>query len=263
MRKLIRALIKKIPFLGKYRLVRTSDIARLQEHNRLLTQAATESARKLQEREAELAAESALKFLELQERNRLLTEVATERARKLQEREAELTEVATERARKLQEREAELTNALTMMSGRLMRLREHNRRLTETMMDGGTEHALLSKAVIRRLQDIEEGTQNLAAGQNALITANETKLQVDGTRLQHPPISSLIDHATGSYPNLQGRNRRSRYLFRQKRILMVAPGLTRGGSERQILATADGLLQRGYQVDFLFRGSSWRTGLHR
>jgi glycosyltransferase involved in cell wall biosynthesis len=237
MHKLIRALIKKIPFLGRYRLVRTSDIARLQEYNQLLTEAATESARKLQEHEtefAEFAREKALKFQELYEHNRLLTEAATESARKLQER------------------EAELTNALTMMSGRLMRLREHNRWLTETMMDGGTEHALLSKAVIRRLQDIEEGTQNLAAGQNALITANETKPQVDGVRLQRPPISSLIDHATGSYPNLQGRDRRSRYLFRQKRILMVAPGLTRGGSERQILATADGLLQRGYQVEIFY-----------
>src|SRR5215831_2013309 len=144
MHKLIRALVTKIPFLGRYRLVRASDIARLQEHNRLLTEAATERARKLQE---------------LQEHNRLLIEAATERARKLQER------------------EAELTNAITVMSRRFFRLSEHNRWLTETMMDGAgdTEHALVSRAVIQRLQNIEEGIQNLMAGQNVLVTANETK----------------------------------------------------------------------------------------
>jgi len=233
MRRLIRAFITNIPFLGRYRLLRASDIAGLQEHNRLLTEAATERARKLQEREtefAEFATESALKFQELQEHNRLLTEAATERARKLQEREAEFSEfatesarkiqereaefsefatesarklqereaefseLATESARKLQEREAELTNAITVMSGRLMRLTEHNRWLTETMMDGAgnTEHALLSRAVIQRLQEMEESIQ-----------ANEAKPHVDGVRVQRPtPISVSIDHAAARHPNL-------------------------------------------------------------
>src|SRR6266481_5224360 len=129
MHRLMRAFITKIPFLGRYRLLRASDIARLQEHNRSLTEAATERARKLQERETEFATESALKLQELQEHNRLLTAAATESACKLQER------------------EAELTNAITVMSGRLMRLTEHNRWLTETMMDGAanTDHALLSR----------------------------------------------------------------------------------------------------------------------
>ena len=286
MRRLIRAFITNIPFLGRYRLLRASDIAGLQEHNRLLTEAATERARKLQEREtefAEFATESALKFQELQEHNRLLTEAATERARKLQEREAEFSEfatesarkiqereaefsefatesarklqereaefseLATESARKLQEREAELTNAITVMSGRLMRLTEHNRWLTETMMDGAgnTEHALLSRAVIQRLQEMEESIQ-----------ANEAKPHVDGVRVQRPtPISVSIDHAAARHPNLQGCDRRSRYLSRQKRVLMIAPGLARGGAERQILATADGLLRRGYEVEiFYFAG---------
>src|SRR5947209_368673 len=127
MRRLIRAFITNIPFLGRYRLLRASDIARLQEHNRLLTEAATERARKLQERETEFSA------------------------------------FATESARKPQEREAELTNAITVISGRLMRLTEHNRWLTETMMDGAgnTDHALLSRAVIQRLQEKEESIQNL------------------------------------------------------------------------------------------------------
>jgi len=33
---------------------------------------------------------------------------------------------------------------------------------------------------------------------------------------------------------------------------MIAPGLTRGGAERQILATADGLLRRGYEVEIFY-----------
>src|SRR5436190_18609729 len=94
MRRLIRAFVTKIPFLGRYRLLRASDIARLQGHNRLLTEAATESARKLQENEAksaEFAKESGLRFQELQDHNRLLTAAATESTRKLQEHNRLLT----------------------------------------------------------------------------------------------------------------------------------------------------------------------------
>jgi glycosyltransferase involved in cell wall biosynthesis len=297
MHRLMRAFITKIPFLGRYRLLRASDIARLQEHNRLLTEAATERARKLQEREtefagfatksalkfqelqehnrllteaatesarelqereaefSEFATESALKFQELQEHNRLLTEAATESARKLQEREAEFSEFATESARKLQEREAELTNAITVMSGRLTRLTDHNRWLTETMMDGAgnTEQALLSRAIIQRPQEMEGSIQKLAPTQDVLVIANETKPQVNGVRVQRPtPISVSIDHAAARHPNLQGRDHRSRDRSRQKRVLMIAPGLTRGGAERQILATADGLLRRGYEVEIFY-----------
>ena len=167
------------------------------------------------------------------------SEFATESALKL-------TEAATESARKLQEREAELTNTITVMSCRLMRLTEHNRWLTETMMDGaGTEHTLLSGAVIQRLQEMEESIQ-----------ANETKPHVDGVRLQRPtPICVSIDHAAARHRNLQGRDRPSRYLSKQKRVLMIAPVLARGGAERQILATADGLLRRGYEVEIFYFNS--------
>src|SRR2546421_332464 len=163
MRRLIRAFVTKIPFLGSYRLLRASDIARLQEHNRLLTEAATESARKLQENEAKsakFAVESGLRFQELQEHNRLLTEAATKSARKLQER------------------EGELTNAIDVISRRLMRLTEHNQWLTETMMDGAasTDHAPLIRAVVRRLQEIEEGTPKLTTGQT--VPANDMRSQV-------------------------------------------------------------------------------------
>ncbi|TMJ79592.1 MAG: hypothetical protein E6G76_28250 [Alphaproteobacteria bacterium] len=255
MRRLIRAFVTKIPFLGRYRLLRASDIARLQGHNRLLTEAATESARKLQEH------------------NRLLTEAATESARKLQENEAKsaefakesglrfqelqehnrlLTAAATESARKLQEREGELTNAIDVISRRLMRLTEHNQWLTETMMDGAdsTDHAPLIRAVVRRLQEIEEGIPKLTTGQT--VPAND-RSQVNGVRLQRPaPLSIEMDYVAATRPNLQRCGPRARYLPSKNRVLMVAPGLTRGGAERQILATAHGLLRRDYEVEIFY-----------
>src|SRR5919201_1230384 len=257
MHTFVRTILSTIPFFGAYRLVRVSDLARLQENNRLLAEAGTETARKLQQRDAEFvefATESALKFQEQQEHNHLLTEAATESARKLQQREAEfaefatvsgikfqelqehnrtLTEAATESARKLQEREAELTNAINVMLRRLTRLSEHNRWLAETIDSATTtEPALLSGAVIQRLQDIEESIQTLMTGQNAL---KEAPPQVDSGRLQCPtPMSIRIDNATAIHPVLLGRDFQSRYVARRNRVLMVAPGLARGGAERQI-----------------------------
>ena len=275
MHTFVRTILSTIPFFGAYRLVRVSDLARLQENNRLLAEAGTETARKLQQRDAEFvefATESALKFQEQQAHNHLLTEAATESARKLQQREAEfaefatvsgikfqelqehnrtLTEAATESARKLQEREAELTNAINVMLRRLTRLSEHNRWLAETIDSATTtEPALLSGAVIQRLQDIEESIQTLMTGQNAL---KEAPPQVDSGRLQCPtPMSIRIDNATAIHPVLLGRDFQSRYVARRNRVLMVAPGLARGGAERQILATAEGLLQRGYEVEIFY-----------
>src|ERR671935_161373 len=108
MHTFVRTILSTIPFFGAYRLVRVSDLARLQENNRLLAEAGTETARKLQEREAEL------------------------------------------------------TNAINVMLRRLTRLSEHNRWLAETIDSATTtEPALLSGAVIQRLQDIEESIQTL------------------------------------------------------------------------------------------------------
>jgi hypothetical protein len=86
-------------------------------------------------------------------------------------------------------------------------------------------------------------------GQNP---SKETQPRVDSGRLHCPtPMSIRMDHAPAAHPVLPGR---SRYIPRRNRVLMVAPGLARGGAERQILATAEGLLQRRYEVEiFLFR----------
>src|SRR6516164_9193912 len=133
--KLIRAVLRIIPFIRRYERL----VTKLEEHNRLLTVAATESARKLQDREAELTQALTERARKLQDREAELTQALTERARKAQEREAELTQALTERARKAQEREAELTQALTVISQRVMKLSEHDRWLTENVMDAVSE----------------------------------------------------------------------------------------------------------------------------
>jgi uncharacterized protein YoxC len=126
-----------IPLLGRY-------VGRLEEHNRLLIEAATESARKLQEREAELmqaVVEMSERVARVEQHNRLLTDAATESARKLQEREAELTQ------------------AVAVMSQRVVRLSEHNRWLTESAIDAvrGAESTVVSEIFVHRImQQLQE-----------------------------------------------------------------------------------------------------------
>lgn len=78
-------------------------------------------------------------------------------------------------------------------------------------------------------------------GQNP---SKETQPRVDSGRLHCPTPMSIRAH-----PVLP---RRSRYIPRRNRVLMVAPGLARGGAERQIVATAEGLLQRRYEVEIFY-----------
>jgi glycosyltransferase involved in cell wall biosynthesis len=222
-------------------------VAKLEEHNRLLTDAATQRARRLQEREAEFA------------------EIAIERARKFQQHVAKLeehnrllTDAATERARRLQEREAELTQALAVMSQRVARLSEHNRWLTETAMDAvselqgnDAETTVLRRAfeerIIQQLQQIDESIQALMTQQQVLIGIDQAGPRVhEPSHKCRPSSSDSSDGGTRRY--LKGREQQPRYSPQQKHVLMVTSGLTRGGCERQILATADGLLRQGYQI---------------
>jgi glycosyltransferase involved in cell wall biosynthesis len=222
-------------------------VAKLEEHNRLLTDAATQRARRLQEREAEFA------------------EMAIERARKFQEHVAKLeehnrllTDAATERARRLQEREAELTQALAVMSQRVARLSEHNRWLTETAMDAvselqgnDAETTVLRRAfeerIIQQLQQIDESIQALMTQQQVLIGIDQAGPRVhEPSHKCRPSSSDSSDGGTRRY--LKGHEQQPRYSPQQKHVLMVTSGLTRGGCERQILATADGLLRQGYQI---------------
>jgi len=89
-------------------------VVELEQHNRQLTEAATEHAGRvveLQEHNRQLteaATEHASRVVELQEHNRQLTEAATEHARRvveLQEHNRQLTEAATEHARRIQKLE--------------------------------------------------------------------------------------------------------------------------------------------------------------
>ena len=125
--------------------------AELEEHNQLLTASVTETARKLQERDAEMTrmqiqvatlapederlraehAEISQRAAALREHNRLLTESATETARKLQERDAELTRTQIEIGT-LASENARLRAEHADISRRAAELQEHNRLLTES-----------------------------------------------------------------------------------------------------------------------------------
>jgi predicted nuclease with TOPRIM domain len=125
-------------------------VAELEEHNRLLTEAATERAQRVQDQEGQLASLHteiatltpevtrlngennfyARRVAELEEHNRLLTEAATERAQRVQDQEGQLTSLHTEIAT--------LTPEVTRLNGennfyarRVAELEEHNRLLTE------------------------------------------------------------------------------------------------------------------------------------
>jgi chromosome segregation ATPase len=182
---LIRALLRRIPFWRRH----LEGIANLEEQIRLLTEAATDRARKLQEREAEfaeIATETARKFQEreaelaeiatetarkFQEREAEFAEIAAESARKLQQREAEFAEIAAESARLLQEREAKLTEALAVMSLRVARLSEHNRWLAETVMDAAIEFQEWDED-FNYLKEREQKTQYLPQQKRVLMVTS-------------------------------------------------------------------------------------------
>jgi O-methyltransferase len=144
-------------------------VAELEQHNRLLTESATETARNLQEREAELTraridlatlapqvqrlrAEHAVisqRVAELEQHNRLLTESATETARNLQQREAELTRARIDLAT-LSPEVQRLRAEHAAISQRAAELEQHSRLLTES----ATEMA-------RKLQETRESDYQL------------------------------------------------------------------------------------------------------
>jgi amino acid adenylation domain-containing protein len=146
-------------------------VAELEEHNRLLTEAATERAQRVQDQEGQLASLHteiatltpevtrlkgensfyARRVAELEEHNRLLTEAATERAQRVQDQEGQLAALHTEIAT--------LTPEVTRLKGensfyarRVVELEEHNRLLTE---------AAIARA--KRVHDLE---RQLSTGSN-------------------------------------------------------------------------------------------------
>jgi glycosyltransferase involved in cell wall biosynthesis len=233
--RLVRTLICMIPWLRQH-------VTRLEEHNRLLIEAATESARKLEEN------------------TRLLTDAATESARKLEENTRLLTDAATESARKLQEREAELTQALATMSQRVVRLTEHNRWLTEIAIDaateingGGAESSVVSEifahGMTRQLQEIDNNIQPSMNKQQVLVGINEVDSLARELPHQCHSSNNLRDGISGTGHDLVGGEQEPQYLPRKKHVLMVTSTVARGGCERQILATADGLVRQGYEIE--------------
>jgi glycosyltransferase involved in cell wall biosynthesis len=183
-----------------------------------------------------------------------------ERIKKLEEHNRLLTEAATESARRLQEREAELPQALAVMPQRAARLSEHNRWLTETAMDAVSElqgnddeSTVLRRAfeerIIHRLRQIDKNIQVLMTQQQVLIGIDEAESRVhEPLHKCRPSSSDSFDGMSETRQYLKGRERQPRYLPQQKHVLMVTSGLAQDGCERQILATADGLLRQGYQI---------------
>jgi O-methyltransferase len=192
--------------------------AEFEEHNQLLTESATEIARKLEQQDAELTqartevvnlarenerleaehAEIAQQAAELEQHNRLLTESATETARKLQERETELTgmrvQLATIKPEKerLEAEHAEITRQAA-------ELQEHNRLLTES-----------ATATARKLQERETELTGMHV-QLATIKPEKERLSAE-----HADISrhirelerhnrSLTESATAAASKLQAR----------------------------------------------------------
>src|SRR5262247_4058073 len=158
-------------------------VAELEEHNRLLTEAATERAQRVQDQDGQLASLHteiatlapevtrlngennfyARRVAELEEHNRLRTEAATERAQRVQDQEGQLASLHTEIAT--------LTPEVTRLNGennfyarRVAELEEHNRLLTEA----ATERA-------QRVQD-QEGQLASLHTEIATLTPEVTRL---------------------------------------------------------------------------------------
>jgi len=177
-------------------------VAELEAHNRVLTEAATERAQRVQDLEHALAdarsqiaaidpeharlhgehAWLAARVAELEPHNRLLTEAATQRARQAQDLERVLTEtrielatVAPENARLRAERE--------FLGGRMAELEAHNRLLTEA----ATERA-------RQPQDLER-----------LLT--EARIQIATLAPENSRLQAEREFLGGRMAELEAHNR--------------------------------------------------------
>jgi len=150
----IAALLPDNDRLRRQHAAMAERVAAVEDHNQLLTLAATDRARKLQEGEAELT-EARIEIATLSKDNEFLrvgNAIIAQRAAEFEEHNQLLTESATETARKLQQRDAELTRALTEIATimpanerlraehavifqRAAELEAHNQLLTESATD--------------------------------------------------------------------------------------------------------------------------------
>jgi hypothetical protein len=121
-------------------------------------------------------------------------------------------------------------------------------RFTPVLVNGSPnlQRAARYRASISGAEDI----QVLMTQQQALFGINVADLRRH--QLSHKFDTSKhesIEDVSRNCVYLDGSEQEPQYLPQRKRVLMVASALARGGCERQILATAVGLLRQGYQVE--------------
>jgi len=166
-----------------------------------------------------------------------------------------------QRFKSIQEHNQLLMQALTRMSQRVARLEKHNRWLAESTMDAATalpgwiSETTANGKIVREVRTSQ--LQRIASNNHRSVATEQIFREVGEAETAVPePLgesrafrSDSRDTGSSSLPYLvDSFERQPRYLPRKKHVLMVASVLARGGVERQMLATVDGLLRRGYQV---------------
>jgi hypothetical protein len=131
--------------------------AKLEQHNRMLVESATQKELKLQEKERDLTC-ARIEIATLSPENeRLRAEHAfyAKRAAELEQHNRMLVESATQKELKLQEKERDFTR---IYAKRAAELEEHNRLLTES-----------ATAAVRKLQDIRQTDYQIIMAQQQLL----------------------------------------------------------------------------------------------
>jgi hypothetical protein len=160
--------------------------AELQDHNQLLTETATETARELQRRDAELT-KALIEIATLSPENkRLHAEHAfyAKRAAELEEHNRLLTESATEQARKLRHCE----DKLTQLEGELATARRENQHFRAKTVVTAGQAERLERRLIKYRDAIETGVYLLGVDSSDL----SERVQVPREEIGNPAVFLII-----------------------------------------------------------------------
>jgi glycosyltransferase involved in cell wall biosynthesis len=108
--------------------------------------------------------------------------------------------------------------------------------------DTTVQSGVLGQLILRQLPRVHD--------QQVLHRINQTEPRVwEPSHRSRASRSNSLDGMSGvGQPPEQGK-RYPRFLPQKKHVLMVTSSLARGGCERQILATANGLVREGYRIE--------------